>query len=154
MEKTKFNSLDEALIEADIDTVYDYMMSEFGGGKRWWKHLWEAEPIGKKPISEAGGCINITVHDMIDIRFAARTISIKENDRVDVEFYCGDITGHGTWRWKAEGNKTRVSFDWHASPNSLKMKFVSAFVDIEKIHGEIIRGGFDALNGFLTGARI
>lgn len=145
----KFNTLDETLILSDLETVYDTMIREFGGGKRWWTHLWESEPTGNLPITQPGGSINITVHDIIDGKFSARTVCIKEYERLDIEFFSGDFTGTAIWRWITEGNATRVSQEWHASPNSLKFQIASRMIDIEKIHSKVIQGGFTALNNYL-----
>lgn len=134
MQKTKFNTFDESLINADLHTVYEAMILEFSGNKGWWKHLWESEPVDIKPITEPGGSINITVHDIIEGHFSARTVSIVEKERLDIEFYAGDFIGNATWLWKSEGDKTRVSQEWHASPNSLKFKIASQIINIEKIH--------------------
>ncbi len=152
MQKTKFNSFDEALINADLHTVYEAMFLEFSGNKRWWKHLWESELVNDKPINEPGGSIQITVHDLVDIHFSARTVSIVEKEQADIEFFAGDLVGYGTWLWKSEGDKTRVSFEWHASPNSLKLRIASYIVNVEKIHSRVIDGGFRALNQYLAGA--
>ena len=149
---TKFNTFDEGIINADLDTVYDAMLLEFGGNKGWWKKYWESTPIGNKPITESGGSINITVHDIIDGNFSARTISIIKQERLDIEFYEGDFLGHATWLWKADGSRTIVSQEWHASPNSLKFSVASKIVNIEKIHSKVITCGFIALNKFLEEA--
>ena len=122
---------------------------EFSGNKGWWKHLWESEPIDDKPITEPGGSINITVHDIIDSHFSAKTVSIVEKERLDIEFFAGDFLGKATWLWISEGDKTRVSQEWYASPNSLKFYIASRITNIEKIHSNVINGGFQALNKFL-----
>lgn len=150
MYETKFNTFDEALIKSDLSTVYEAMIAEFNGGRHWWNHLWESELIGETPVTEPGGSINITVHDVIDGKFSARTVSIIEKEKLDIEFFAGDFIGFATWLWSAEGNKTRVSQEWHTSPNSIKFSLASKIINIEKIHSKVINGGFEALEKFLS----
>lgn len=149
MNATKFNTFDEAVIDGELDTVYQEMIHEFSGNKGWWKQLWESTSRNNVPITELGGSIDITVHAITDANFAARTVSIKEKQKLEIEFYEGDFLGYATWLWIAEGNKTRVSQEWHASPNSIKLKVISILFDIEKIHSNVIHGGFKALNMYL-----
>jgi hypothetical protein len=149
MGSTKFYTFDEAVIDSDIDTVYKEMIIEFSGNKGWWKHLWESTSRNNIPITRSGGSVDITVHAITDANFAARTISIKDKEKLEIEFFEGDFVGHATWRWTPEGDKTRVSQEWHASPNSIKLKVISTIFDIEKIHSNVISGGFKALNMYL-----
>ena len=149
---TRFNTFDEALINADLDMVYDEMLREFGGNRSWWKALWESESRNGIAITQTGGSINIIVHDILDARFAARTVAVIEKERLDIEFFEGDFKGTATWRWAREGNKTRVSQHWQTSPNSLKFRLLSHLLDLEKIHSKVIRGGFLALNSHLKDA--
>jgi hypothetical protein len=52
MKKPIFNTLDEALIIADLNSSYQAMTTEFNGNKRCWKHRWESELISNTPITE------------------------------------------------------------------------------------------------------
>ena len=146
MDGATFNTFDEALIDGNIDTVYSAMMHEFSGNKGWWKHLWESTSRNNIPVTEPGGSIDITVHSYTDANFAARTISIIEKERLEIEFFEGGFIGSATWLWTAEGNKTRVSQHWQASPDSIKLRLMSKLVNINKIHSNVIQGGFKALN--------
>lgn len=145
----KFNTFDEALIFSDLTQTYDAMIKEFSGGKRWWKHLWESELIGNTPITQPGGGIDITVHDIIKGHFSARTINIEAYEKLEIEFFSGDFVGSAIWRWTAVEKGTQVSQEWHASPNSFKFRLAAKVINIEKIHSKVIQGGFDALNEYL-----
>jgi len=149
----RYDVFDEAVIDADLDTVYATMMLEFSGNRGWWRQRWESRPRGAQPITQPGGSIDITVHDIVDARFAARTVELVEKERLDIEFFAGDFIGTATWRWTAEGGKTRVSQHWRASPNSVKLKLLGVFADIAKIHSSVIQDGLAALARHLSEAR-
>lgn len=150
MDNTTFDTFDEAVINANVETVFAAMILEFSGNKLWWKHLWESSSRNNVPITEPGGSIDITVHSYVDANFSARTTAIVENKRLDIEFFEGDFIGSATWLWSSQGNKTRVSQHWQASPNSLKMRLMSRIINISKIHSNIIQGGFKALNKYIS----
>ncbi len=149
LKTTRFNTFDEALIQGDLETVYQTMIQAVSGHGGWWNALWEAEIVGDKPITKVGGRVKITVHSFFDVQFYARTVAIKDLERLHVEFYAGDFLGYGIWLWEAKGNKTRISQEWHASPNSLKFYLASKLIDIEMMHSKIIHKAFNTFNQYL-----
>jgi hypothetical protein len=46
--------------------------------------------------------------------------------------------------------KTRVHYRWNVRPKRRLFFLFSAFMDIGKIHSDVIQKGFKALNGYLT----
>jgi hypothetical protein len=50
----------------------------------------------------------------------------------------------------SEGGKTKVKFEWDVKPKRLIYVLLSPFVDMAKIHSDVMQQGYKALNDYLA----
>jgi len=62
----------------------------------------------------------------------------------------GDFAGTGTWTFEPIDGKTRVQYRWDVRPKRLSFVFSSQFVDMGKMHSDMMQKGFKALNSYLS----
>jgi len=147
----RYDVVDEGIIDADLSTVsIKAYMDEFTGKTHWWMPLWESKPRGHKRIVQKGEVADIIVNRRGKSKFAARVTDFVENRLVYVEFFEGDFIGTGEWTFEPSDGKTKVRFRWKVKTNKLSLMLVALFVNIGKIHSEVIQGGFKALNRYLS----
>ncbi len=146
----EFDVVDEAVINADPATVYNAFLDEVKGSTNWWEPHWNAKSRGIIPTNQVGNILDITVRRPgKKLRFSTKTTEIIENQFIRVEYIEGDFLGDGEWTFEPENGKTKIRFRWRARPNSLLLKLISRFIDIEKGHSEVIQAGFEGLNKYL-----
>ena len=66
-----------------------------------------------------------------------------------VEFFEGDFIGIGEWTFEPSNGKTKVRFRWNVKTNKFSLTLTALFINIGKIHSEVIQEGFKALNCYL-----
>ena len=141
--------VDEAIIDADPTTVYEALLDEVKGSTNWWMPHWEATPRGDTSAGQVGGIVDITVRHAGTTRFTAKTTEVIENQLIRVEFVEGDLVGEGEWTFEPENGRTRIRFRWKVRPNRLLPKLMSRFIDIGKVHSEVMQAGFEGLSEYL-----
>jgi len=145
----RYDVVDEGIIDADLSTVFKAYMDEFTGKTHWWMPLWASKPRGDKRVVQKGEVADIIVNRRGKSKFAARVTDFVENRLVYVEFFEGDFIGTGEWTFEPSDGKTKVRFRWKVKTNKLSLTLVALFLNIGKIHSEVIQGGFKALNRYL-----
>jgi hypothetical protein len=110
---------------------------------------WESKLRGETPIDREGAIFDITVHGSRTPRFSAKITKIVEGKLIEVEFG-GDFVGTGTWTFEPTDGKTRVQYRWNVRPKRLSFVLASPFVDIGKMHSDVMQKGFKALNSYLS----
>jgi len=148
-----FNIVDEAIIDSDPITVFQAILNELSGTTHWWMPYSESTFRGNtKTINQPGAIIDIIIHSTITSRFSERFIDITANKRIQVEIFEGDFLGNSEWTFETIDSKTKVKYHWNATTNRLLFTLLSPFVNIGKLHSEIMQQGFKALNHFLNQA--
>jgi uncharacterized protein YndB with AHSA1/START domain len=149
----EFDVVDEAVLAADPATVFQALLDEAMAITRWWLPHLEMKPRGGTPPNQVGGVVDITIHRPGKPSFAARTAEIVQNERCRVEYVEGDFSGGGTWTVEPIGNQTRLRYHWQARPTRLLFRLLSPFIDMGKMHSEVMKAGFGGLDEYLRGKK-
>lgn len=145
--------VDEAIIDAGPAVVYQALVDELTGKTDWWSPHLEARPRGETPASQAGAIVDITVHIIGTPRFTAKTIEARENEMLRLQYVEGDFEGEGIWTFEPVGERTRVRFRWHVQPQRWLTRMLATllapFMDIGKMHSDVMKLGFEGLNRYV-----
>jgi uncharacterized protein YndB with AHSA1/START domain len=145
----KIDVVDEVVIDSPIIVVFKAVLNEHAGVTHWWMPYWESKLRGETPMDHEGVIFDITVHGRHAPRFSARITKIVEGKLIQMEDE-GDFAGTGTWTFEPTDGKTKVRFRWNVRPMRLSFVLVSPFIDMGKIHSDVMQKGFKALNSYLS----
>jgi hypothetical protein len=137
--------MDEALIGAGPAVVYQAILDELTGKTHWSPYV-EMKPRGEIPANQVGGIVDITVHRPGTPKFTSKTIEVIENKMVRFEYVEGDYSGEGQWTLEPMDDSTQVRFRWHVQPRRWLLRMLAPFIDIGKIHSEIMKFDFEGLS--------
>lgn len=145
------DALDEAIIDAPPAVVYKAILDEYAGVTHWWMPYQESKLRGNVPIDREGAIIDITIRTELERgtpRFSYWLTKIVEGKSIEVEI-TGDIEGTGGWTFEPIDGKTKVQFRWNVKPKRLLYVILSPFVDMAKVHSDVMQKGYEALNSHL-----
>ena len=146
----RIDVVDKTIIDSQPAIVFNALLDEFEGAKNWWMPHWEAKMKGNVPFRQVGGTIDITVHRIGTPRWSSRSVEIVPSKLLQADFFEGDFLGNGEWSLEPIGDKTKVKFRFNVKTNKLLFTLVSPFVNIGKIHSDVMQKGFKALNSYLS----
>ena len=141
--------VDEAVIDADSAVVFQALVDEMTGKADWWSPHLTTRMRGETPASQAGAVFDITVHRPGTPRFTEKTIEVAENKLYRVEYVDGDFKGEGIWTLEPLGDRTLLRFRWRVRPQRWLLRMLSRFMDIGKMHSEVMKRGFEGLNQYV-----
>jgi uncharacterized protein YndB with AHSA1/START domain len=146
----RYDVVDEAIIDATPSTVFKAIMDELGGITKWWMPHSEYKFRGNtEKVNQKGAIIDITIHSIVTSKFSERFTDIIQDKLIKVEIFEGDFLGNSEWTFERIDGRTRVRYRWNAKSNRLLFTILSPFVNIEKIHSNVMQQGFKALNNYL-----
>jgi len=145
----RISVVDETIIDKPPLVVFNAILNEYTGVTHWWMPHLELKPRGEIPIDREGAIIDVTVHCRGTPRFSAKITKIVEGKLIEIENE-GDFVGTMTWTFEPTDGKTRVQSRWNVRPKRLLFVLVSHFMDIGKIHSDVMQKGFKALNNYLS----
>ena len=142
----EYDVIDEAIINAKPDVVYEALLAEYGGKTHWWMPLLEAELCEGSAPDELGALIEVTVHDKMSTKFTMKTIETKKNELWRLQYFKGPLRGEGEWKLEAINDDTKVSYRLRAYPSGLLVRIVATFINMPKSHSKVWKAGYAALN--------
>jgi uncharacterized protein YndB with AHSA1/START domain len=143
----KIDVIDEAIIDAKPEIVFNALLDEFEGAKNWWMPDWEAKIRGHIPFRQVGGIIDITVHRIGTPKWKARSVEIVPNKLLKADFFEGDFIGSGEWNLEQLNGKTKVSFRFNIETN--RFLYSMMYPLVKRIHSGVMKNGFKSLNIYL-----
>jgi hypothetical protein len=146
---TRIDAFDEAVMDSPPMVVYKAILNEAAGVTHWWMPHWESKLRGDMPIDREGAVFDITVHGKHATRFSGKITKLVEAKSIEVEFV-GDFVGTGEWTFEPTDGKTRVQYRWNVRPKRLSFVLLSPFIDMGKLHSDVMQKGFKALNSYLS----
>ncbi|MYZ40518.1 SRPBCC family protein [Streptomyces sp. SID4917] len=149
--------IDEAVVDAPADVVWDALVAEFRGAARWWVPANTFETVSGAP-DEVGGLVAVTVHTKgvgnggPKLRFTARTESVVPGRRMTVEYVDGDFRGPADFILEPldDGRRTRIAMHFRGRPHGGKLKLMSKVADIGAEHSKAALAAFVALGKQLS----
>jgi len=145
----RIDAVDEGVIDHPPLVVFKAILNEAAGTTHWWMPHWESKLRGETPIDREGAIFDITIHRSGKPRFFGKTTKIVKGKLIELEFG-GYFVGTGAWRFEPIDGKTRVQYRWNVQSKRLSFVLLSPFMDIGKIHSDVIQKGFKALNSYLS----
>jgi hypothetical protein len=148
----KMFASDEAIINGPPLQVYKTILNEYGGVTHWWTFVQESNLRGSIPIDREGAVVDIIIHSERargTPKFSYKLTKMVEGQSIDVEI-TGDIAGTGKWTFEPIDGKTKAKFEWSVKPQRLLYVLLSPFVNMGKIHSDVMQKGYKALNDYLS----
>ena len=137
--------VDEAVIAASPDKVFNAVLDECAGLTHWWMPLYEIKPRAGTPLRKPGMVSDVILHGASTLRFSWTVTKISDGKSIEVK-YNGDFDATGEWAFESVGGKTKVKYTWTGRPTKLLLSLVFYVMDMKKLHSEAIHSGFKGLN--------
>jgi uncharacterized protein YndB with AHSA1/START domain len=155
---TTYDLIDEAVIDAPADAVWEALVSEFRGAKEWWVPANTFHAVSGEP-DEVGGRTGVTVHTKgsdkggLKLRFTSRTVAVEPGRRLDIEYVEGVFRGPSTFRLDPlEDGRTRLSMHFTGTPHGW-LKILAKVADLGAEHSRGTLAAFESLNRRLSAAK-
>jgi len=147
----KYDVTDEAIINASPDVVFNAIKDEHDGRTSWWMPHLSAKLREGDSYGKVGTLVDNTVgvHGKFPIRFTTKTVEVKNNEMIRVDYVKGAFRGEGLWKFESLEGKTKLSYRWRTSPSGLIFRIISPFLPVKKSHSDTMKTGYDNLNKFL-----
>ncbi|MFC2024088.1 hypothetical protein ACFLTJ_00695 [Chloroflexota bacterium] len=144
----EYDVIDDAIIYAKPDVVYEALLAEYSGKTNWWVPHVEAKPREGGAVDQPGALIDLTVYHRGTTKFSVKTIETKKNELWHLQYVEGDFRGKGIRKLKAIDGNTKVSYHWHCRPSRL-LRILAPFINIPRGHSEVMKLGFAGLNEYI-----
>lgn len=145
----KIDVVDEGVIDSSPLIVFKALLNEVAGNTHLWMPDSESKLRGKTPVGQEGAIFDVTVHRTGTPRFSFKTTKITEGKLIEGEVE-GDFIGTMTWTFELTDGKTRIRVRWNVRPKRLSFILFSPFVNMGKMHSDVVQKGFKALNSYLS----
>jgi hypothetical protein len=116
----RYDVVDEIVIAAPADVVWNALLDEARGDSGWWRPHVELRRRRDAPVDQPGAVIDIAVHPdggrqrPIEPRFSSRTVEVERNRRLRGEYFAGWFRGSSEWLLEPVEGGTLVRFHWAA----------------------------------------
>ncbi|MFD3544760.1 SRPBCC family protein [Streptomyces sp. NPDC058655] len=152
---TTYDLIDEAVIDAPADAVWDALVAEFRGAKQWWVPHNTFTALDGAPDA-VGSKVGVTVHTKgegnggLKLRFTSRTVAVEPGRRLDIEYVDGVFRGPSTFLLEPlAGGRTRISMHFTGSPHGW-LKILSKVADLGAEHSKATLAAFESLGRQLS----
>ncbi|GHJ29931.1 MULTISPECIES: SRPBCC family protein [Streptomyces] len=153
----KYDLVDEALLAAGPDAVWEALTGELAGGARWWVPDNTFEPVNGAP-DQVGALTRVTVHTKgVDkggkkIRFTARTAAVEPGRRLALAYVEGAFRGTAEFTLAPlDDGGTRLAMRFRAQPHGA-LAVLANLVDMDANHTRATRAAFARLGRLLPAA--
>lgn len=137
----KYDVIDEAIINAKPNVVYEALLVEYSGKTNWWMPLLEAKLREGSAPDQLGTLLEITVHGKMPTKFIMKTIETKKNELWCLQYVEGPLRGEGEWRLEAINGNTKISYNLRTHSSGLLIRILATFINIPKAHSEVWKAG-------------
>jgi hypothetical protein len=148
----KSESIEEAVIDASPVVVYKAILNEYAGVTNWWMPNMQFKLRGELPIDHEGAIVDVTAlpkSRTSSSKASYKMTKIVEGKSIEYE-ETGAFVGTGKWTFEPTDGKTKVQFQLNARINSRLISFASHFINLDKMHTDMMQKGFKALNSYLS----
>ncbi|WP_433087372.1 alpha/beta fold hydrolase [Dactylosporangium sp. CA-052675] len=152
----RYDIVNDAVIGASPERVWDALIAEFQGARKWWVPANTFRTTAGSP-DRRGGTVEVTVHPKgVDkggpkLRFIARTRIVEPGRLLVADYVGGAFSGVSTYRLEPlDGGRTRLQMHFLADPQG-PAKILSKLADIAKEHTNATKAAFERLDEQLRG---
>lgn len=143
----QFDKVDETVIAADPETVFQAVIDEGTARSNWWIPTLEVVP--GSGAGEPGTTFEIHILRPRHLQFSARVEERVEGELIRLRYTGGDFVGEGWWTFEPAPGGTRVRYRWKVHTHSLRTRLAALLIDIGEAHSQIVRDGFAGLRRYL-----
>ncbi|WP_255310759.1 SRPBCC family protein [Streptomyces viridosporus] len=152
---TGYDLIDEAVVDAPPEAVWEALLAEFRGARAWWAPDNTFSPVSGSP-DEVGGEVRVTVHTRgadkggPKLRFTARTTAVEPARRLSVEYVDGVFRGTSDFLLDPldAGRRTRIGMHFAGRPAGW-LKVLAKVADIGAQHSRSTSDAFVRLGRVL-----
>jgi ribosome-associated toxin RatA of RatAB toxin-antitoxin module len=91
----------------------------------------------------------VGIHGKFPIKFTTKTVEVKNNEMIRVDYVKGAFRGEGLWKFESLDSNTKLSYRWRTSPSGLLLRIMAPFLPVKKSHSDFMKAGYEGLNRFL-----
>ncbi|MET9324297.1 SRPBCC family protein [Streptomyces sp. NPDC003038] len=150
-----YDLIDEAVIDAPADAVWDALLAELRGAGKWWVPSNTFAALRGAPDA-VGGEVAVTVHTKgagnggLKLRFTSRTVAVERGRRLEVEYVEGVFRGGSTFLLEplADG-RTRLSMHFVGSAHGW-LRLLAKVADLGAEHSKGTLAAFGSLERQLS----
>jgi len=146
----KYDVTDEAIINASPKVVYKSVIDEMDGKTSWWMPHRSLELREGDSYGQVGALLDSTVRSRFTTQFTTKTVEVKANEMIRVEYVEGALRGEGLWKFPSQKGKTKISYRWQTKPAGWFLRIIGPFLPVRKSHSKVMKAGFENLNNFLS----
>lgn len=145
--------IDEALLDASPGVVFRAIVDEHDGKTDWWAPHYTMAIRSGDTYAEVGMLLDNTVRvrGRFPIRFVTRTVEVRANEAIRVEYVDGSFRGEALWTFEETDGNTRLTNRWQVAPAGM-LRYLAPLLPIEHSHSDTMRVGFENLAAFLASA--
>ncbi|WP_406134639.1 SRPBCC family protein [Streptomyces sp. NBC_01089] len=136
---TGYDLIDEAVVDAPPQAVWEALIAEFRGAARWWVPANTFAVVSGSP-DEVGGEVAVTVHTKgVDkggpkLRFTSRTRAVEPGRLLSVDYVDGVFRGTSDFVVEPlDGGRTKVGMHFVGRPHGW-LKLLARVADIGAEH--------------------
>ncbi|MGY0490662.1 SRPBCC family protein [Streptomyces sp. WG-D5] len=155
---TGYDLIDEAVVDAPPEAVWEALVAEFRGAARWWVPANTFAVVSGTP-DVVGGEVAVTVHTKgVDkggpkLRFTARTRAVEPGRLLSVDYVDGVFRGTSDFVVEPlDGGRTKVGMHFVGRPHGW-LKLLAKVADIGAEHSKATSAAFVALGHVLAEER-
>lgn len=156
---TEYDLIDEVVVDAPPDTVWQALLAEFEGARRWWVPS-NTFAVRSGSPGRVGGEVAVTVHTKgVDskgpkLRFTARTTAVDTGRRLSVEYVAGAFRGTGDFVLDTldGGRRTLLGMHFQGRPHGW-VKILAKVADVGAEHSRATSRAFVSLSRSLAAER-
>ena len=137
--------VDEAVIDASPENVFNAVLDECAGVTHWWMPMYEIKARANTPLRRTGMVSDVVLHGVSTLRFSWTMSKITDGKSLEVK-YNGDFDATGEWAFEPIDGKTKVKYTWKGRPTKLLLSLAFYVMDMKKLHSEAMQNGFKGLN--------
>lgn len=153
---TGYDIIDEAVVDAPPDLVWNALIAEFRGAATWWVPHNTFTTLTGSP-DQVGGQVQVTVHTRgvdhggLKLRFTAHTRAVKTGQHLEVEYTHGVFRGTSTFTLTPlqGGDRTHLAMHFNGRPHGW-LRLLARLADIGHQHSQATIAAFTNLNTTLT----
>ncbi len=139
----KFDTYDEAVIDAPPTTVFKIVLDELSGITHFIPG-YEFKP--KTPMDREGGIDDAKASSHgVSAKFSAKVTKIEKDKSIELKL-AGDLIGTELWTFDPVDGRTKVTTRLNGMTNKLLFTVISPIANIGKIHSKAMQKGFKAIN--------
>jgi hypothetical protein len=150
-----YDLIDEAVIGAAPDIVWESLITELSGAARWWIPHNTFEP-GTMPPDQVGAEVQVTVHTRgvnrrgLRLQFTARTRLVDLHRRLVTDYVAGVFRGSSEYTLSPvdDGRLTRLSVHFRAQPHGW-LRHLARVADLGQEHSKATQSAFANLEALI-----